>query len=495
MAKLTDPDSLNEATEITLSTSGKTIRLQVAGNLSNAGVTLQCIYSKLKELWRTSTTYPKFPFPLVSITDEQFEIVEGWTWYDSTTINLLRDAGFAVKNTSGVIVEKWMNVSTLGTFYAPTTDQAYYQQVSGAAPVSAAFVNAVNQPIKIYGGVSNGNFDYTGYFKIFLRTQGDVYGYYDLISSQGITALTYKKYSLPLTNKLDAKITHSDGSMSGSPYTGITITYKAGVGFTAFANATVYPANSVVSHAGRWYYTTAGGTSNNTTPGTDTGVTWVSYSGERSIGGTYYAFNKIVAGNSATAEQIFEKVQYQLRQTTDIDAGSGTVRGDTADEFMEFIGDTLRTKAGVYIDAFAAADTNRLEFTDYGGTVRTFPFVAAGKLIFDANLIADASAKYWIYFTDAGGNAWGTSSGILVKDNGGTDLAGNVSAAAEVAWDFDYDGNVQGGRTAGTDADITVIVEGLATAQYNKQTFTITRSVSANNFSVGAGLERNYSNL
>jgi len=74
-------------------------------------------------------------------------------------------------------------------------------------------------------------------------------------------------------------------------------------------------------------------------------------------------------------------------------------------------------------------------------------------------------------------------------------LAGNVSAAAEVAWDFDYDGNVQGGRTAGTDADITVIVEGLATAQYNKQTFTITRSVSANNFSVGAGLERNYSNL
>lgn len=493
MTKIVDPDSLNEATEITISTSGKTIRLQVAGNLSNDGVTLQCVYSKLKELWRTSSTYPKFPFPLVSITDEQFEIQEGWDWYDDTTRHLLRDAGFALKNTSGVIVERWMNVTTLGTFLAPTTDQAYFQQVSGAAPANASFVGPVNHPIKIYGGVSNGNFDYRTYFKIFLRTLADVYGFYDLISSQSISSLTYKKYSLPLTNKADPKITHVDAAMSGSPYTGITITYKLGVGFTAFANSHVYPANSVVSSAGRWYYTTAGGTSNNTTPGTDTGVTWVSFTGERSIGGTYYAFNKIVAGNSASAEEIFEKVQFQLRQTSDIDAGSGTVRGDTADELMEFVGDTLRTKAGVYIDAFDATDTNRLEFTDYGGTVRTFPFVAAGKLIFDANLQADASAKYWMYFADAGGSLWGTSAAILVKDNSTVDIAGSVSAATEVSFDFDYDGNVQGGRTAGADAIVIVVVEGLGTAQYNALTFTITRGVS-NNFNVGAALERNYSN-
>ena len=49
MALITDPDNLNQGTEITLSTSGKTIALAVAGNLSNDGVTGQALYSFLKE--------------------------------------------------------------------------------------------------------------------------------------------------------------------------------------------------------------------------------------------------------------------------------------------------------------------------------------------------------------------------------------------------------------------------------------------------------------
>ena len=48
MALITDPDQLNQSTEITINTSAKTITLNVAGNLSNDGVTGQALYSFLK---------------------------------------------------------------------------------------------------------------------------------------------------------------------------------------------------------------------------------------------------------------------------------------------------------------------------------------------------------------------------------------------------------------------------------------------------------------
>jgi hypothetical protein len=58
---------------------------------------------------------------------------------------------------------------------------------------------------------------------------------------------------------------------------------------------------------------------------------------------------------------------------------------------------------------------------------------------------------------------------------------------------FAYDTNAQGGRTAGTDAAITVVGIGLDTGQYVKATATIQRTTS-NSVSLVAALERNYSN-
>ena len=64
MTKITDPDLLVVGTELTIDTSDKTITLNAAGNLvAKDGVSLQALYSKLIELWTTST-YNKFPFPL-----------------------------------------------------------------------------------------------------------------------------------------------------------------------------------------------------------------------------------------------------------------------------------------------------------------------------------------------------------------------------------------------------------------------------------------------
>jgi len=209
----------------------------------------------------------------------------------------------------------------------------------------------------------------------------------------------------------------------------------------------------------------------------------------RTIGGVSYNFDVIVNGNNGSTQQIYEFVQYSLRQATDIDDGAGTQVGQLADSLMGFLGDTLKTTTGVYIDNFQASDRNNLVFTDTGGTERTFPFLATGTIAFNANLVNDSDAIYRMFFT----SGFGTGSAIIVDDNSGTDISGNLGGASSVSFDFDYDGNTQGGRTAGTDANVTVVAIGLNTAQYVAAEATLTRS-TGQNISLVAPLERNYDN-
>jgi len=98
-----------------------------------------------------------------------------------------------------------------------------------------------------------------------------------------------------------------------------------------------------------------------------------------------------------------------------------------------------------------------------------------------------------MYFTTNPAGNFGSANAVLVDDNGGSDITGLVSANSSIAFDFDYDGNVQGGRTAGTDADITLVAIGTDGAQYVIATGTITRATGLS-FTLTSALERNYSN-
>jgi len=82
---------------------------------------------------------------------------------------------------------------------------------------------------------------------------------------------------------------------------------------------------------------------------------------------------------------------------------------------------------------------------------------------------------------------------IIVKNANDVDISGAIGGSS-VSFDFDYDGNVQGGRTAGTDAVIIIRAIGLDTAQFVETTGTIARSVGQS-FSLVSALERNYENL
>ena len=282
--------------------------------------------------------------------------------------------------------------------------------------------------------------------------------------------------------------------------------------------------NVVQSANGQWYKCVVGYTSNATEP-ENNATNWALYSeGQRLIGTNYYAFTVIidadtsvgatVSGAARTAE-IYTAVQYFLRQSTDIDLSGGlgtapTVTGKTASALLRFVGDTLVTSNGVYIDSFNSQDTNAIEFFDWSGTKRTFPYVAALTLNFGDNLQNDQYAKYWVFFTndDAGSNSgrdFGTTTAIMVKDKDGADMTGSVNPAwptkrTSVSHTYNYDSNDQrgagtynsGGGSSGTDAPITVVGIGLITGQYVRSTGTIARS-TANSVSLISSLERNYS--
>jgi hypothetical protein len=437
MALITDPDDLNQGTEVTIDTSAKTLELSVAGNLSNDGVDGQAFYSFLKEEWKNDPNLIPYPFPMVSITPEQFEFIENWVPANDTTRNLLRSCGWREITDAGVVEREYMGIISLGNI--DSSDTPYYAFSSDSAKTDFDFAGTINQAIQTFGDSSNGNFNKRpDTLTVYIRAQGKTYGS-ATSASIGLAALNYIANRFPLAEAADSKITAPDSDIATTaPYTGMSITYGA------------------------------------TT---------------RTIGGVSYNFDVIVDGNNGSTQQIYEFVQYSLRQATDIDDGAGTQVGQLADSLMGFLGDTLKTTTGVYIDNFQASDRNNLVFTDTGGTERTFPFLATGTIAFNANLVNDSDAIYRMFFT----SGFGTGLAIIVDDNSGTDISGNIGGASSVSFDFDYDGNTQGGRTAGTDANVTVVAIGLNTAQYVAAEATLTRS-TGQNISLVAPLERNYDN-
>ena len=437
MAIINDPDDLNQGVEVTINPTAKTIALNLAGNLSDDGVTGQALYSFLKEEWRSDNTLIAYDFPQVSITPEQFEFIDDWTPGNEQTRTLIRNAGWREITEAGDIKREYTGIVSLGDI--DLADTAYYAFTSDANKIDFDFSGPVNQGIQTFGDLSNGNFDKRGEeLSVFIRTQGKLYGL-STTTDIGVSQITYITYRFPLSEADDLKINTTDNDIDTlAPYTGMSITYGAA---------------------------------------------------SRVIGGVSYDFDVVIEGNGGTAQEIYNFVQRQLRKPTDIDAGAGTVIGELADELLEFVGDTLKTKQGVYIDNFNAADTNNIIFVDDNGTEVTFPFVSTGRLVFNVNLQNDPSAIFKLFFADT----YGTPSAEVVQDNDGNPIEATINGADRLDFTYDYDGNSQGGRTPGTDRPVIAVAIGLETGQYVQASGTIIRA-GDQVLSLVSALERNYAN-
>lgn len=428
MAKITSRASLNVGTELTIDETARTFTLNEAGNLvAKDGVTLQALYSKFADLW-TTTTYQDSPFPLNAIdalSGQYYFGVDaggnynGWKPADDATRNMLRDGGWREYSSAGVLNREYAGFVGLGAIN--TGAQPYYILNASDAPTNFPFADQFNVGVQVYGDAANGDFDKRTYAKTYCREYGKKYKD-SVLADTGKTATGAFLVNFLISNEDDLKIQANDAAMTGAPYDGITVSY--------------YSTNQ-----------------------------------NRLIGGANYPFRIIVDGNGATLEQIYTKIQYMLRQNSDINTAgdAGSVTGKTAASLLSFVGDTLVTSTGVYIDNIQSADSNRIEFYDQNGVKRTNPYTAAGALSFNAALVG-AGSSYRLFFSAD----YGTASAVTVKNASGVDIAGIISASP-IPFDFDYDGDTLGG-TAGTDKAVTLIGIKPGSGKFAVATGTLTRS-------------------
>ena len=441
MAKITSKASLNVGTEIVIDEGAKTIQLVAAGNLVfKDGVTLQAVYSKLVDLWATST-YQDSPFPMYAIDalSGQFQIgtdgatYSGWNWADTNTRNALRDGGWAEYNAAGVKTAEYVGAVGLGSITPATTCQPYYHLAATDAPINFPFTDQFNVGVKVYDNVS---LDKRTYFKAFIREYGKKFKS-SVLADTGSTGTGPFKQNFLVANEDDLKLTTllgtdqaaADTAMASGVYAGITVAY--------------YSTNQ-----------------------------------SRTIAGVARDFKIIIEGNGGTLEQIYAKMQYLLRQNSDINTGgtAGTKNGKIQDELLRFVGDTLVTSQSVYIDDVLSADSNRVQFYDDTNTLRENLYEAAGTMTFNAPLVG-AGSSYRMMFKDPPGavNDFGESGAITVNNAAGTPITGTISSGS-INFTYDYDGNVQGGYTAGTNRNVVLIGIKPGSGKYVAAEGVLTRS-------------------
>ena len=449
---------------------------------------------------------------------------------------------------------------------------------------------------------------------------GKSFGLADLAAA-GETAISSKIIKFPLANATDLDISETDANIdANTPYTEVRPRYLAAP-YNREVDSAAKRAFGIIIDVGT--YSESNGASATTTLFTSAafalgaGEALADYTGGSLIihEGTDQGTHTIVGtpvDNAGTLEitlsvaltatesslsftveratpltalkgEIYEKLQRQLRQATDIDEGTGTVIGKMVGGLAKFVGPDITFGigslnpagggTGVIVEGFDANDTNSMFFVDNTAVTRNFPFVAAGNLNFNTNLTSDSAPEFFLYFqytsrttnsdidvvapagdsydlegtlpnmavndhirisgfaqaannglfivvaenvassdytirrkdgenvgtletnqtVNVDENPYNSPDAILVDNNAGADIVGAASVAS-VAFDFDYDGNVQGGRTAATDAVCVLKAVGLEVGQYVEIPGLLITRTTGLSFTATSPLERNYSN-
>jgi hypothetical protein len=341
--------------------------------------------------------------------------------------------------------------------------------------------------------------------------------------------------ALPIAVSPDLDITDTDANVSTiSPYTKVKIKYFAGAFNRDIDSATPRDFGIVVdvdcnsnvngsAPGGGSVLTTLGSTMtvNEFTggtltiyEGTDKNVsfpivsntaTTITVTGTLSTGTglSFTAFR--AAPTSASLKEIYTKINYQLRQTGNINENpaGGTVVGKTASLLLDFVGSRLDCGksaptnpegggVGVLIQGIADADVNSVVFYDNTTTAREYPYSSAGTLNFNSFLTNGGTGYYRMYFDTlpGAGNDYGESGAVTVNDKDGNPITGTISGAS-IGFTFDYTNNAQGGRTPNTTADIVLVCGNAGEAKPVVVTGTITAS-KAISFTATAEKDRAY---
>jgi hypothetical protein len=372
------------------------------------GVSLQALYSFLKLQWKQNDTddFFKFLFPMEAITSEQFEFINNWEPADDATRSFIRTGGWTEKDAGGTEKQSWMGVITLGNIL--TSQQPYFAWYDAGTTsfltsvTNFSFAGIVNEPVQVYGDTNNGNFDYrTKQLFVYIRpdttgTSGNVVGYtYDLSTTAAIgtgAGVTYQVYRFPLSTVQDLNLTLTDSEITTLD-TNKTLRIRFDVNETS--------AQLPIQFGSTFNFT--------------------------------HTIDADTSGDLAnlTPAEVYNFVQFQLRQNVDIDDAAGTRTGKLTEELVKFVGTTLETLAingateGVMIDNFDTNETANLKFSDNGNVLRAFPVISSGIITLNDRLRDDPATRYWMFYTTAnsGTNVYPGANALIVTDYNGDDVS------------------------------------------------------------------------
>lgn len=177
--------------------------------------------------------------------------------------------------------------------------------------------------------------------------------------------------------------------------------------------------------------------------------------------------------------------QYTTRDTgtdvamTSVSTNTGTLTSTTTNFTTHF-----SNGAYVQISGFANSANNGLYQVNGTVTSTSMPV----RKVNGATLVNESAGPT----INLDNDPYDSPDAIVVNNNAGSPITGQISAQS-IAFTFDYDGNVQGGRTAATDAPVAVVAQGTAGAQWVDGLFTITRQTGLS-FPLNAATERVYTN-
>lgn len=470
MATIVDPDDLTLSSSargsspdgsvyINASASPPTIQLissdesgGFAGSLflSKEGVTLQALYSFLKQQWKDdpgTNNWINYLFPMEAITAEQFEFINNWEPADDATRRMIRTGGWTEKDSAGAEKQSWLGVITLGSIGALQQPYFAWYDVGGSSFLTTEtdfeFTGVVNEPVKIFGDATHGNINYREkQLFIYIRPAptggaGSVTGYtFDFSSTAEIgsgSSVTTQVYRFPLTTTTDLNITLTDAQV---------VSLIASDGLQIRFDQSPFSSSNLPLE----------------------------------LSGGPYTFTHVIESTNGdsqnlTPTEVYHFVQYQLRQlnAVDIDAGAGSRNGSLTDPLVTFVGSTLQTFAinggteGVVVDNFDTNETSNFAFRDNSNTLRIFPVISSGKITFNSRLVEDPASRYWMFFQNAnsGANIYPGNTALIVTDQSGTNITGYLHLQAAATASETQNGSSTGGNITAGSSVLTSATGGL----------------------------------
>lgn len=353
--------------------------------------------SKLVDMWDT-LNLDKYDRPFTSIEPRAKSLasLNGWETHDQGTTDAIRDTAMEVRDSATAAARQVYALFRSGSLDG-AGDQFNYWPSSDAAitaPTAAVMTGYVNQMVLLYDAAGSDN-----------RTSNGV-TWFTRCAEVGKT-IVMEEHSLdyaeivPVSaaNAVDPKLVATDGTISaGGIYTNIDIT-----------DATI------------------------------------DYSGD--VDGSPFDFDILLEGDSQTNQTVHEKINYLLRQATDVNQSVDEVlRGDKQWPITTFSGEVFTVQG--YLLNYSAAQRNDLRVVDITPTTRQWPSIMTLS-------VAAPTLAHGGTFSIWHSNTFGTDAAVLFQNESAANQQ-DITIAANVDIVMAYSTYAVDGHTGGNPLPITI---------------------------------------